>query len=255
MRKIWAMIPAALVAVTCSQAWAGGVSFTADTVEKFPKQGVQQGRMFVSDQGVRMESSRQGQQVVQISLPKQGVMRVLMPRQRTYMEMKVPAGSGGPTAKPDNPCGGLDKKSCQRIGTEDVGGIKAEKWKISLPKATGPVMAWWDTERKMMLRQEFPDGSMAQMTYQGPTTYEGRKVEKWETLRVSAKGEQQKMQQLLDRELGITVREQYPTGAVRELRNIKIVKPNPSWFAVPQGFVKQQPQQQQAPGQYRGGRR
>ena len=245
MRKSLIAISAALLSLGTAEAVAGGVSFVADTHESYPKQGTVQGRMYVSEQGMRMERVQSGEQVVQISLPKQGIMRILFPAKRTYMEMKAPAGGGaGPGAKPENPCMGVAADRCKRLGAEAIGGIKAEKWQVSPQGAKGSAMVWWDPERKLSLRQELPDGSSSQMNFKGMADYEGRKVERWEMVSVSAKGQQQKAEQLMDRELGIAVREQFPGGILRELRNIRLTKADPSWFQIPQGFRLQQPQQQ-----------
>lgn len=244
-------LSAAVFSVIGLEAAADGASFVADTVETYPDQGTVQGRMYVSDQGMRMERTQRGEQVVQISLPNQGIIRILFPRQRTYMETRVPAGAGGPGIKPDNPCSGAPAAKCRKLGAEELSGIKTEKWELMPDKAPGPVLIWWDTARGISLRQEFHDGSMSQMVYKGQADYEGRKVERWEMVRVTAKGEEQRAEQLMDRELGIAVRERFPTGALRELRNIRVTKPDPSWYAVPQGFRLQQPRQQpgQQPGQ------
>lgn len=237
----------ALVLAGSHQAGAESPSFVADMVQSHPQHGTQQGRMFSSPEGVRVETQQQGRQVVQISLPKLGVMRMLFPQERTYMEHAVPAVTD--MTQPETPCAGVGEAKCERVGSEKLGAVTADKYVITAPQraqgqAPATLLVWWDPQRKMPLRQEFSDGGVMNVTFKGPATHEGRPVEQWESTAKSGKGETQTTQQLFDTELGLAVREDFGGGAVRELRNIKIVKPDPSWFAVPQGFTKVEPQQQ-----------
>ncbi|MEO5337393.1 MAG: hypothetical protein H7841_10945 [Magnetospirillum sp. WYHS-4] len=256
MLRTGTWLPAAVLVCAASGAFAEGVSFTADAVQKHPQQGTEQGKLFASDVGMRMERSQQGQQAIQISLPQEGVMRVLFPDKQTYVEMRGGAGPGS-GIKPDNPCMGLSGDRCQNLGTDTLGSVKTEKWRISADQSQGPVTLWWDPERKIAVRQQFPDGSSMQMAMTGETTWEGRKVEKWEMTSISAKGEQQKAEQLFDRELNIAVREVFPNGVSRELKNIKVVKADPAWFEVPKGYRQQElpqaPQGQAPQGQMPSG--
>jgi hypothetical protein len=232
-------LPAVALVCAASGALAEGVSFTADAVQTHPQQGSEQGKLFVADRGMRMERSQQGRTMVQISLPGEGIMRVLDPAQRTYMEARTPTGGPGSGIKPDTPCMGLGADRCKMIGTEAIGSVKAEKWTLTPEQAPGAIVVWWDPERKLAVRQQFPDGGTMQMTMAGETTWEGRKVETWRMTSTSAKGEIQRAEQLFDRELNIAVREQFPNGLLRELRNIKLVKAEAAWFDVPEGFKEQ----------------
>lgn len=240
MQRIWTWLPAGALLCAASGAFADGVSFTADAIQTHPQQGSEQGRLFVSDRGMRMERSQQGQTIVQISLPAEGIVRMLNPQHQTYMEMRTPAGGPGSGIKPENPCMGLGADRCKKGGIEAIGSAKAEKWTLTPEQAQGPIAIWWDPDRKLAVRQQFPDGTAMQMTMAGETTWEGRKVEKWQMTSTSAKGEVQKAEQLFDRELNMAVREQFPNGVVRELKNIKLVKADPAWFEVPKGYKEQQ---------------
>ncbi len=247
MRKyLW--FPAAVFFLAgAAGAQAGSPSFTADTVQRHPQAGVQQGRIFVSELGTRMEGKdQQGRQVIQITLPKEGIMRVLFPEEGTYMEVQGPKAPAQPMPKPDNPCAMAPPESkCERVGTETLGAVATEQYRLTIKDAKGPVTVWWDPQRKLPLRQENPDGSSVQQTLRGETQYEGRRVEHWVTTMVTPQGQTHTVQRWDDLELKIPVYQQLGEGTTSELHNIRLVSPDPAWYQVPQGYRRVEPQQQQ----------
>lgn len=225
-------------------------SFTAETVQSHPQHGTVQGRMFVSEDGSRMETTVQGRQVVDITLPRQGIKRLLFPQERTYMELIGPAVEQGRSVlSPENPCLLAGKGQCQKVGESRAGGAPVEQWSISPEQGQGPIVVWWDVRRKMPLREEFPDGRVIQVTFKGQVRHDGRPVEHWETTYHAADGKTQTSTQYYDPELGMPVREEFPDGSRNELRKIRVTAPDPSWFAVPADFQRIEPPRQGGPRQ------
>ena len=215
---------------------ADGVSFVADAEQAQAGGEIQHGRMFVSTDGVRFETGSGAQQVVQIVLGKQKVTRVLIPSEKIYFEYDGAAPL--PVDRPDTPCTATAEMDCFKVGDEQVDGAVLEKWTAN-PKGIPAVMTlWWDPKRKMVLRQVYPDGRVVQMARTGTETYEGRSVERWETLYTLPTGQSQKAVQLFDTELSLAVRERHPNGTTRRLLNIKKTPANPAWFAIPDGYKK-----------------
>lgn len=247
MRKvIW--FSAAVLALSGANAWAKDVSFSAEMVQTHPVHGTQQGHMFVAPEGMRMEVEQQGRHMVQIMLPKQGIMRVLFPDEKTYIEAQGQPNANATTGNPDTPCSEGSGLMCEAVGKGTLSGIAVDKYAITPPQGKGTVVIWWDPVRKMPLRHDFPDGGVRTSTLKGTASHEGRTVESWETTMTGADGKSQSSKSLFDPEIGMAVREELPDGEVHELRKIKIVQPDPAWFAVPSGFRKVEPQRQQPGG-------
>ncbi|MCP5372929.1 MAG: hypothetical protein H6907_14480 [Hyphomicrobiales bacterium] len=237
MHKLLLASAAALLALA-GAARADGVSFVADAVQSHPQHGTQQGKLYVSDLGTRFEVAQQGQTRVQIYDAVSGLTRALFPDQKTYMEWR--GGGGVPGVKPDNPCPSDKRIACDKQATETVGNVSAEKWRLSSAQGR-TAMIWWDPQRRMVVRQESDDGQVMQMTFLGPVRLDGRAVENWRTVFQSSDGKQSQTEQYYDPAIGLAVRETFPNGVVRELRNIRMVAPDPKLFQVPAGYRQVQP--------------
>ena len=242
---------AAVVLALTGMAQAAGPSFTADAVQSHPKHGTQQGKLTVSDLGTRFEVTQQGQTRVQIYDAVSGLTRALMPAQKTYMEWR--GGGGVPGVKPATPCPPNKQISCEKVAEETVGNVAAEKWQLRLQQGRTAMM-WWDAKRRMVVRQEADNGQVMQMTFLGGVRLDGRDVESWRTVYQSANGQQNQTEQYYDPAIGLAVRETFANGVVRELRNIKMVEPDPKLFQVPAGYRKIDPPRrpQGAQGQPQG---
>lgn len=240
-------------------------SFTAEVVQSQAGQQPETGRMFMSEQGVRLEFQSQGRRTVNILLPRQGLMRVLFPDERTYFEIQA-AAAQPPGTRPETPCPPAQSARCERTGTDRVGSAQTEVWRItpSAPtppgqqkpsRAAGPFQVWWDPIRRVALREQHADGAWAQMALVGTTTREGRKVEQWQTTITDTDGKTRRMTRWTDPELEVDVREEFPNGGSRELRDIRLVKPDPVWFEIPAGFRRIDPSQASGPASGQAGRR
>lgn len=218
---------------------ADSVSFVAEATQTHPQGGVQKGKLYVSEQGMRFETRQGPRDVVQIVLPKQKITRVLFPADKVYMEMS--GASALPADRPQSPC--PDSADCKKLGDEKLGGTVAEKWSVTQKGAPGPVTVWWDAARKMSVRQEYFDGRIAQMSLKGEEDYEGRNVERWVTDFILPNGQMSKAVQLYDPKLGVAVKEVHPNGVTRHLSNVQEQAGQAAWFDVPAGYRKVDPPQ------------
>lgn len=217
--------------------------FTALAVQTAPNGASQDGRIFVSDQGTRYEFSEQGRDIVQIILPEQKIMRILFPKDKVYMETQAPADTAVAMAKTSSPCPPVDAITCDRVGMDKFGAIDVERWQQSIEGLQGTSTLWWDPKRKMIVRQEYPDGRIMQLQMTGEVDFNGRKAENW-VISYAQPGQQVTTGlRLVDTDVGIIVKEQSPTGLVRELRDLKVVEVDPTWFTVPEGYQRIDPPQ------------
>ncbi len=221
-------------------------AFTAEAIHAPPGQSPETGRVFISEQGSRFEFERKGRPVIQIMLPGQAVMRLLFPEDKTYVEMtQLPQSK---IAHPKTPCPLPEVAQCEQTAVETLNGRSVEVWRITFNQmpgdlaagkksiASGPIQIWWDAERKVAIREQYPDGGLSTTTLRGRVDHQGRSVEHWQVTLTRPDGETVQMSRWYDPELQTDVREERPNGTVREFRNIRLVAPDPAWFAVPAGY-------------------
>jgi len=224
--------------------------FSADTVQTTAQGQQTTGKIYVGDKRVRTEGSQNGQEFVQISDNANNVSYMIMPGQRSYMEMKLPGSAPMPEGKPADPCANLQGVTCRNAGTETVGGRAATRWEMSSSAGgqTRTMTQWIDNERGTPLRVQSSDGSASESKLMGKEQVEGRTVEKWETT-ISRPGQQAvRSVQWLDPVLDVPVRGEGPDGSTFALRNIKVGPQPADLFTVPAGFQKLTPPQGQAGG-------
>ncbi len=227
-------------------ATAEPVEFTADAVISMPQRGIQSGTLYVGAKGVRMDSLHQGRQVIEVRLPKEGIARVLFPEDKTYLEMKIPAGAGVTIGPQTEPCVASEKIACEKQEAEKTGNADVELWHVTPEGAPKPIKIWWDAKRKLPVRQAFPDGRVIQSIFQNTEFFGDRNVERWEVLFRAPHGRFMNGQVLFDPEYGLTVYESMPGGLVRELRNVRLGAPDAALFGVPEGYKEiKRPQQPQ----------
>ena len=73
-------------------------AYSATAIHGLPGQPTTSGAITKSGQNMRLEFEQNGHTVVQILLPEQGVMYILDPSTKTYMEMRGQAGPPPPEA-------------------------------------------------------------------------------------------------------------------------------------------------------------
>jgi hypothetical protein len=238
---LWAtllgLLPTHLLAQAGSEYSATAVRSNADGKE------VMTFKMHVGADGMlRKEGTRDGQQVVQITVPAQGVMWVLYPDRKSYTEWHRT-----PTPPPDatNPCSGRKDLTCTLLGSERISGRPAKKWEIDV-NAEGEHhrgLQWVDEERGMILRQESPEGHITEMKLVGQEKISGRQVEKWEMTMTPASDtiKPVHLTKWYDPALGVDIRQELPDGGISELRGIRVAPQPKKLFRVPEDYRPVQP--------------
>lgn len=241
----FAVVLALSVGALWTQAQAGGPEFSAETQQRGPGGQSASGKMFVGDGKVRIEMAAEDQQMVRITDEKRRVEWILFPDQKNYLERKAGPDQEA-TAEPDpasvaaDPCAGQPGLTCKKLAEEPMGGRASVKWEISGNRDGKPVTTtqWIDKERGIPLRQEFPDGGKMTLSLVGKETLEGRAAEKWEML-VEAPGRQAtRTFQWYDPELKLAIRQEFPGGAISELKNVRVGKQPDDLFVVPAGYTR-----------------
>lgn len=225
-------------------ALASGVDFSAETMQQGAKGEPEVGNMYVSGERMRMESEREGRRMVQIVDHQRGLQWVLMPGEQTYMELRLPpeAAKGRPDAN-TSPCANAQGVTCRKVGEEAVGGRQAIKWEMTGNNDGKPatVSYWIDIERGIPVRQEMPGRRLIERRLVAQETVNGRAVEKWEMVAKDPSRPEFKQVEWYDPELELAVREQFPDGRIRELRNIRVGSQPEELFQVPAGFTRVEP--------------
>lgn len=239
----------ALAVLPMSFVWA--VEFSADLYQTDGQGNEMTGRIYVAEDAIRNEMEHSGQQMVQIVNTDTGHSYMLMPAQKAYTEQRISAASEK-RQEEINPCAGMQGVQCRKLGVETVNGRKTEKWEVvgQHQGQTMRIVQWIDVERKMPIKQEMPNNAVMNMRMLGKETLNGRTVEKWEVVTQQGSSAPQKAYQWYDPELNVAIREEYPGGAVRELRNIDVGPQPDRLFEVPEGYremtmptPQEQPQQ------------
>lgn len=229
-------------------------TYSATAIHGLPGQPETSGKIVKSGQNLRLEFDQNGQAVIQILRPADGLMYILDPTARTYIEIRGQAVPATTTHGYTSPCPEQAQMAqCERTGTETVSGITVERWLLSSRPKTRPLVILWDSTRRRALRQEFPDGSMMAMRFVAMQDVNGRATEHW-TIEITEPDQPANTGSWwFDPELRVVVREDLPGGEVRRLEDIAIGPVDASLFQVPDGWQKQdaptplQPPQQPAP--------
>lgn len=217
-------------------------SFSAEALQTAP--GMQPIRMqlYVSmDKSVRIEMTTPQGDIIQQYFTDKGLMRVIYPERKEYIEQQSAAPLSMPGDVVINPCENMPDAKCESLGEESINGQPAIHWKLTRQGPNQQVFTieqWLDKKRGITLREKLPNGSSINAIMTGKENINVREAERWEVTMTSVDGKTQSGTRWYDVELGITVREVFPNGSVRELKNIVVKEPDASLFMLPEGYRK-----------------
>ena len=216
-------------------------SFSAHSVQTTPDQPDRVGNIIKSGTFMRLEFIENGEPVVQILRPTEGISYVLYPATQTYIEQIGPAQpeefaeSYSPPCPPEAEASGLQ---CTRLGLEILNGNPVERWHIGAANDPSQMLILWDPKRKRALRQEMSNGTLVQMSFLEMQVIEGRNAEHWIT-EVSRSGiATLRTEWWYDPELKLVLQETLPGGVRRHLENITVGPVDPAQFTVPDGWQR-----------------
>ena len=215
-------------------------SFSARSVQTTPDQPDRIGTITKSGNFMRLEFEQDGQKVIQILRPTEGLTYILYPDTRTYIEQLGPAqpeefvDSYTPPCPTEAEQNGLQ---CSRLGLDVYQSIPVERWHIGAPDNSQMVI-FWDPTRKRALRQEMSNGTLVQMTFLGEQEIEGRETEHWVTEVSRQDVATMRNEWWYDPELKLILRETLPDNTLRQLENITTGPVDPAQFTVPDGWQR-----------------
>jgi hypothetical protein len=217
------------------------VAFSAATYQKGPQGTEKLGKIFVQGSFVRTEINAADRDVKIFDTDK-GVSYQLYPDRRQYLEMPYVSTlfQKNPADGEINPCAGMSGAQCERLGVTTISGRDAVEWNITVTqdKKTIRIRQWIDSQRGFVLRHVTDQGEYSELQLLGRVKLGNRDVEKWE-MSVSD-GEQPPQHTLswFDPELNLAIKEEFPGGYVRELRNVRIDPQDPRLFVIPGDYQK-----------------
>ena len=239
------MRAAAITAVFLSVAGIGaacaGPQFTADAVETAPGREMRYVRLLAGEKGSRFEFQMGGQPVVEIVLPAEGKVLTLFPLDHTYLEGQTAIGVPFADSQASSPCqpqpeGAECKKEAEGAAAGPAG---LERWVIVHKGVPEEERVWWDTQRKMAVRQEYADGREMQATMRGTNgCSRTASLRTGKSSNMMPNGMYKRGFSLFAPDLGIAVAERQPGGVVRELRNIQPGAPDAKLFEVPENYKR-----------------
>lgn len=231
-----------LLLVAAPDSFAGGQAFSAEAIQKAPGMTTIRMKMYVSgDKSVRIEMPTPQGEIVQQYISSSGLMRVLYPDRKEYLEQLSPAPLVMPGTVSQNPCDNMPDFKCEKLGNEKINGRDAVHWAITRQGSNTPefkIEQWLDIKRGITLRELLPNGTSINASMAGTENTNGRVAERWEVVMTMKDGKTQSGTRWYDSELGITIREAFPNGSVRELQNIVVKEPDASLFVLPKDYKK-----------------
>ena len=216
-------------------------AYSAETVQTTPDQPDRAGTIAKSGSFLRLEFEQDGQQIIQILRPTEGLAYVLYPATNAYLDQQIPVEAEEFAESYTPPCpteaeeGGL---ICNRLGLEVYQSIPVERWHVGAEGDPSQMLILWDPDRKRALRQEMSNGTLVLMTFLGLQEIEGREAEHWVT-EISRQGVATlRNEWWYDHALKLLLRETLPDGTRRQLQNITVGPVDPSLFTVPDGWQR-----------------
>ncbi|MBF0424358.1 MAG: hypothetical protein HQL66_00860 [Magnetococcales bacterium] len=250
MKQVTGALALLVVGVVASPAaaapWYGG-EFSAEVTMSSKDNPSNQatGRVFVGKGRLRAEGSYRGQSKVVLIDDTNHKAWTLLPTSKQYYEGVADAPvPPQPDVEPmpsdaDSPCNtSAGQVKCSKTGTENVGGVAAEKWVIvrAFQNRTMQVNLWVDAQRRIVLRQEAQDGPIMERLFKGMEDVNGRQTEKWEFVR-SFRGQSMSSTQWIDARLRIPVRGMSSDQKyLLEVRNIQEGPQADALFVLPGDF-------------------
>ncbi|MBF0296224.1 MAG: hypothetical protein HQL96_13630 [Magnetococcales bacterium] len=144
--------------------------FSADVtrMEKNRK-GSDKGRMYVSPEGIRTESERDGVRIALLHRPERKSVATLFPDQKSYMENVVSVALSRPPLpdEPESPCRSGKAFVCRQVAREMLNGRAVIHWEIVMkgPDREFPhAHLWVDPRLRIAIRESYADGLTVELT-------------------------------------------------------------------------------------------
>ncbi|MDQ7015268.1 MAG: hypothetical protein Q9N68_02715 [Gammaproteobacteria bacterium] len=216
------------------------VSFSADALQSAPQGEQVYGKLYMADGKIRFELVQNKQRLIQISNPALGKSWIVDPALKIYWlqgeSIRAPTAQSN-TINMKSFCAKKGRR-CKLLGSEKISGRKAQKWQVLSgdKEKEERSLIWVDKKASLPLKQQLADGSSSSLVLEGERVINGRKSEEWQYHSIDADGHQHVVSQWYDPLIKMAIREEYPGGFVRELRNIVLADQDASLFLPPEGY-------------------
>ena len=222
------------------------IQFSAQAVQSATDGKNRNAQIYVGDNQVRLEYTKDDQLMVEIYDMKNQRVLLMVPQQASYMLRQMSNGRmANPMLPPSqsDPCSHVATAKCRSLTSESLHGRRVTKWEMVVNREGQNVRSlhWMDDERHIPLREQWSDGTVSELRPLGQETLNGRPTERWEMKVTHPDGKQVQSTQWYDPELKIAVREELPGGNYRELRNINVGLQPEQLFSVPAGYKQLEP--------------
>ncbi|MEO5376677.1 MAG: hypothetical protein H7832_02655 [Magnetococcus sp. DMHC-6] len=201
-------------------------------------------QIIVGKESFRAQADHNGQQIVVIFNSKTQKSWTLNTGKKEFYEGVINAPEPPKVdidLLPDDPqsnCNQPKGPTCTKVGQEKVNGIPADKWHIQVTDQAGQsllISLWSDPSRKIILRQEVPNGPTMNRVLAGVENINNRKTEKWE-ITEAFQDKKHTVTKWIDLNLHIPIRIQSDTGSKIELSQIQEGSQPDTLFQVPADF-------------------
>lgn len=208
------------------------------------------GNVYVGDKRLRIENTSKGHTNALIFLVQEKKAWTLDLAAKNYhdgvarMAMLPKPDSDVLPSDPDSPCAGKEKRvTCSKTGTGTLDGVATEEWTITIDQdqQKGEIKLSIDPARHLVLKQQPDVGPIHTRTFLGDMEHQGRSTEKWKVTE-EFQGQSTVLEQWVDKELRLVVRESGQAGDVLlEVNAIKIAPQPDALFKIPEEFKLTQP--------------
>lgn len=230
-----------LMSTEISFAFEVAVEFSATAVQIAPGQPENQKKMYVSKGIVRTDSVFNNNTLIEIVNSKEQIRLFLIPNERIFLQQKSPGSLTSAVSgeiSSTSPCAGMRDTSCEMLGKEMINNRQTEKWEFAEKQGDQMHLSlhWIDVERRMVVREFIPDGTLTELLPLENELIDGRHTEKWLWRSLTPDGKMESATQWYDPELKMSIREELPGGYIRELRDIKTGPQEKELFEIPDGY-------------------
>ncbi|MGQ9689152.1 MAG: DUF4412 domain-containing protein [Desulfobaccales bacterium] len=137
--------------------WAQGAEFTATLITHADGREIP-GKVFVKGEKVRYDVQIEGQSGINILRPDKKLMWVILPGQKTYMEMPVTS----PIQQNMMSLSEAEKSRMKKIGTETINGYVCDKYEATLDHhgRSDNFFVWMAQDLGLPIKMMAQDGSM-----------------------------------------------------------------------------------------------
>ena len=233
-----------LVSIVVFLLGLGGVhaiQFSANAVMSTPGRADVSTHLYYSSGRIRKEFFYYGEPVIQIlDANKHISLMCFTDQQLCYENTTLEEINIGIENAMISPCEENATLQCENLGEEVLNERQTIEWKIIAKQGDSEMVShlWLDAELGIPVKQTLFNGTTIELKWLGSEKLDTRDTEKWlQSIRL-ADGELLESYQWYDKELKISIREDFPNGNSRELKHIVVENLPDKLFTIPVGYDK-----------------